>query len=912
MGGRKMTDKKDIVIQRSIRYTEPTEKGIFAQGAKYWVKVTDDIEEPGRGCVHCSTCVESCTHNVSNPSSGHGVFTMEERYFDDGGHRVSRDDADEISLVEKILWINPDECCNCKRCVKMCPQRAIKVYDNPDYHDIGVTLTGHEQINNIISRAGGKSTISSAHLGRGQSKMYTDWLIDAAEILSPTRDHMNEYAGQMRDMTLGKRAARFKVDTPIFDVHQSYGSNSHEAILARMMACVKLGRPFFTGEGFVHPDMMAAAGHCILQFGSGGFGPWVELDKFAGISMKYGQDAKKGKGGRLQDKKNDYEIALLRCVEALRHLSSPNPQHLQYSIEELPMRVESLRALLGDDKLIGADVYGTAWNFAEICVAIAKAGFDYITVKAGDGSTGAAHLVDLQNRGLNIIYLTHMADMALRAEGLREHVSIIAEGGVMDSFHAMLAMLAGADFVGMGMRTLHVLGCTLCQRCHTGQCAWGITSRPYGHRIDPATASDNIVRMIKTFHDDMEGMAAGLGMSNHADVIGARRFRYHGSDPLLFETFGRGEYPKQVPHVQVKERDKKIFKSREATYTENKEAFEKILSAIDGDSLKIDVGFDKIESMHLNHIMKEAVDRGVKKFFLDNVMGQRTLGTGIHCEEITVRGLVGNHSFAFLRDVKVNVIPNHSTITTVPANAQVGVANTSNPAEINIAGDVSDLFAAYSVSGTFRVAKSGGVRNLLLMKAGLPEEWKNLNVDRFQDAPKDEILKELVKKYQQRRAKRALANWQDFLKQFEPKLMKRKAPVAVYGLGHEKGMGDYFMEYAQGGIGIILNIVNRMDPIGYYVCSGMTAGAAYIRGRVTDSQLGKGVRKIEYLTPDDKEFLAGHIKDFIAQFKDVEIDKAYNASLNEFAKNFEANPEQILADFCKIIPISSLSAKSNE
>ncbi len=123
--------------------------------------------------------------------------------------------------------------------------------------------------------------------------MYTDWLIDAAEILSPTRDHNNEYAGQMRDMYLGKRVARLKVNTPIFDVHQSYGSNSHEAILARMMACVKLGRPFFTGEGFVHPDMMAAASHCILQFGSGGFGPWVELDKFAGVSMKYGQDAKK-------------------------------------------------------------------------------------------------------------------------------------------------------------------------------------------------------------------------------------------------------------------------------------------------------------------------------------------------------------------------------------------------------------------------------------------------------------------------------------------------------------------------------------------------------------------------------------------------------------------------------------------
>jgi len=28
---------------------------------------------------------------------------------------------------------------------------------------------------------------------------------------------------------------------------------------------------------------MCAAQHCIVQFGSGGYGPWVELDKFAGF-----------------------------------------------------------------------------------------------------------------------------------------------------------------------------------------------------------------------------------------------------------------------------------------------------------------------------------------------------------------------------------------------------------------------------------------------------------------------------------------------------------------------------------------------------------------------------------------------------------------------------------------------------
>jgi glutamate synthase domain-containing protein 2/NAD-dependent dihydropyrimidine dehydrogenase PreA subunit len=902
--GMKLNNNIELRIKRSIRYTEPTETGIYANGAKYWVKVTSEEEEPGRGCVHCSRCVQACTHNLKNPDSPSGVFSMETVYYDFDGNRVLPDEGDKIALVEKILWINPDECCNCKRCVKMCPQRAIKVFKNPDYHDIGVALSNSEVINNCLNRANEKSTVSSAHLGRAESKLNTDWIIDAAEILSPQRDHLHEYAGRLDNIHLGKRKARYLCNSPIFDVHMSYGSNSHEAFLSRLMASIKLGRPFFTGEGYVHPDMMAASRHCILQFGSGGYGPWLELDKFAGISMKYGQDAKKGKGGHLQSKKNDLEIALLRCVEALRNLTAPNPQHLQYSIEELPMRVESLRALLGEEKLIGADVYGTAWNFPEIAVALAKAGFDYITIKAGDGSTGAAHLVDLQNRGLNVVYLTHIADLALRKEGLRENISIISEGGVLDSFHAFLVLLAGADFVGMGMRTLHPLGCTLCQRCHTGQCAWGITSRKYGSRIDPEMGSNYIVSMVKSFIKDMEGLAAGLGMSNHSDVVGSRRFRYHGSDPLLFETFGKHEIDKQIPDAAIKERQHKIFKTFEQRIYENREFFENTLKNINGDSLTIDVGVDKIDSMALNLLMKEAVKRGVKKFFIDNVVGQRTIGTGVKCDEITVRGLVGNHSFAFVDNVKINVIPNHTFKTSIPANTHVGVANTSNPKEINIAGHVSDLFAAYAVSGTFRVAKSGGVRNLLLMKAGVPEEWRKLNLDRYQNFTDEEILRELRFKYQKRRAYLDKLGWNKFIKTFEEKLNKRKPPVAIYGLGEEKGMGDYFMEYAQGGIGIVLNVVNHEYPMGYYICSGMTAGAAYIRGRIREEQLGVGVKKIDYLTDEDKSFLKKEIKDFLDLFLFIDIDKSYNRKLQIFGELFEKDPEYILSEFCKIIPVN--------
>lgn len=900
-----LNNKLEITVKRSIKYVEPDETGIYAQGAKYWVKVTSEEEEPGRGCVHCATCVDACTHNLKNPESGYGVFRMEIVHYDKDGNRVSIDSSDMIDRIEKILWINPDECCNCKRCVKMCPQRAIKVYKNVDYHDIGVNLSNHEVINNCLTRAKGGSTLGSAHLGRSFSKLSEDWLIDSAEILSPQRDHLHEFAGNLDNIFLGKRKAKFLCHSPIFDCHMSYGSNSHEAFLARLMASIKLGRPFFTGEGYIHPDMMSAAKYCILQFGSGGYGPWVELDKFAGISMKYGQDAKKGKGGRLQARKNDLEIALLRCVEALRNLTAPNPQHLQYSIEELPMRVESLRALLGDDKLIGADVYGTAWNFPEIVVALAKAGFDYITIKAGDGSTGAAHIVDLQNRGLNVVYLTHIADIALRKEGLREYVSIISEGGVLDSFQAFLVLMAGADFVGMGMRTLHPLGCTLCQRCHTGQCAWGITSRKFGNRIDPEVGSEYIVNMVKSFIKDMEGFAAGLGMSTHSDVVGSRRFRYHGSDPLLFETFGKGEIDKQVPNVKMGEANHKIFKTLDEIRADNREFFDKHLSKINGDSLTIDVGIDQIDSIGLNTLMKDASKLGVKKFFLDNVVGQRIIGTGVKADEIIVRGLVGNHSFAFLNGTKVTVIPNHSFKTSIPANVQAGVANTSNPSEINVAGSVGDLFASYSVSGKFRVAKSGGVRNLLLIKAGLPDGWKNMDFSDIQDLSKDEVLDNLRINYQNRAGLLKKLGWNQFIKTFDEKLKKRTPPVAIYGLESGKGIGDYFMEYAQGGIGIVLNIPDLKYPMGYYVCSGMTAGAAFIRGNLEDSQLGVGVKKLDYIPVEDEAFIVKEISDFIAIFEKIDIDKEYNEMLKDFKDRFYKDKDLILEGFKKVIPLSN-------
>jgi glutamate synthase domain-containing protein 2 len=151
-------------------------------------------------------------------------------------------------------------------------------------------------------------------------------------------------------------------------------------------------------------------------------------------------------------------------------------------------------------------------------------------------------LTDLQNKGLDVMYFGKVANDALIREGLREEITLIGEGNFTSPKAAMLGLMVGFDFVSTGSRHLIPLGCTMCKRCHTGQCAWGITSRPNGERIDPEEGADRIVTMMQSWLKGMEGLAAGLGFTTHEDAVGSRKFRYHGTDPLLYDLFGKEKF----------------------------------------------------------------------------------------------------------------------------------------------------------------------------------------------------------------------------------------------------------------------------------------------------------------------------------------------------------------------------------
>jgi hypothetical protein len=86
----------------------------------------------------------------------------------------------------------------------------------------------------------------------------------------------------------------------------------------------------------------------------------------------------------------------------------------------------------------------------------------------------------------------------------------------------------------------------------------------------------------------------------------------------------------------------------------------------------------------------------------------------------------------------------------------------------------------------------------------------------------------------------------------------------------------------------------------------MTAGAAYIRGAIKEEQLGVGVKKIDYISEEDKVFLTKEINDFLNVFLPIDIDEVYNKKLRAFEKLFEKDRDYVFSTFCKIIPITDI------
>ncbi|MBN2168749.1 MAG: hypothetical protein JW738_05850 [Actinobacteria bacterium] len=109
------------------------------------------------------------------------------------------------------------------------------------------------------------------------------------------------------------------------------------------------------------------------------------------------------------------------------------------------------------------------------------------------------------------------------------------------------------------------------------------------------------------------------------------------------------------------------------------------------------------------------------------------------------------------------------------------------------------------------------------------------------------------------------------------KSYKKQVPVIVAG----GRAGDFFGEYMAGGILVLLGLGEDDRPIaGSYLGTGMHGGAIYIRGSVSESQLGREVRVFD-LEEEDMDLITSLLEEFEA---DTGINTSGEIKLAEFMK----------------------------
>jgi len=466
------------------------------------------VERDDSRCIRCEVCVNQCTFDV---------------------HSYDAED-DELKSRE-------ENCVGCHRCVVFCPTDALTIRENPlDYRE---NYNWRPEVIEDIIKQSETGGVLLTGMGNDKSyRIYWDHLVlNASQVTNPSIDPLREpmelttYLGQKPDRVefgpLGlktKLAPQVKLEVPVMFSAMSYGAvslNVHES-LAR--AATEMGTLWNTGEGGLHPKLYKYGDNTIVQVASGRFGVHPEyLDIAKVVEIKIGQGAKPGIGGHLPGEKVSAEVSSTRMIPKGTDALSPAPQHDIYSIEDLAQLVYALKEATNYTKPVAVKI-AAVHNSAAIASGMVRAGADIIVLDGLRGSTGAAPKIIRDNVGIPIELALASVDDRLRQEGIRNQASVVIAGGIRNSGDVAKAIALGADAIYIGTAALVALGCTICQQCHTGKCAWGIcTTDPWlTKRVNPDIGARRLSNLLRGWSLELKDILGGMGINALESLRGNR------------------------------------------------------------------------------------------------------------------------------------------------------------------------------------------------------------------------------------------------------------------------------------------------------------------------------------------------------------------------------------------------------
>jgi glutamate synthase domain-containing protein 2 len=469
------------------------------------------IDRDDERCIRCQACVRMCSNDVH-----------------------------AYDPKEDIIASDATKCVGCHFCEAICPTSSLTIQRNLSQYRENVNWTS-EAINDVKNQAGSGGVILT---GMGCDKPHTlFWdkiVLNASQVTNPSIDPLREpmelktFVGQKPDrieidssgeLELSTEVSpQLELETPIMFSAMSYGSISYNACLALARAASDFGTFWNTGEGGLHRDFHMYGPHTIVQVASGRFGVTREyLNAGAAIEIKIGQGAKPGIGGHLPGEKVTDPISETRMIPAGTDALSPAPHHDIYSIEDLRQLIYALKEATRYKKPVGVKI-AAVHNVAPISSGIVRAGADFLVIDGIRGGTGAAPKVIRDNVGIPIEIATAVVDSRLREEGIRNRASLIAAGGFRKSSDVVKAIALGADAVYIATSALVAMGCTVCQKCYTGKCNWGIaTQDPYlTKRLNPEIATRRLKNLLRAWSLEIKEMMGGMGINAIESLRGNR------------------------------------------------------------------------------------------------------------------------------------------------------------------------------------------------------------------------------------------------------------------------------------------------------------------------------------------------------------------------------------------------------
>lgn len=320
---------------------------------------------------------------------------------------------------------------------------------------------------------------------------------------------------------------------PFYGGGMSYGSVSENVMLARAMAAARAGTLTCTGEGGYPTSLVPYRDSVITQVATGLFGVEERTIQYAPVvEFKYAQGAKPGLGGHLLGSKSTTAVSKMRGSVPWVSLFSPFPFHSVYSVEDHKKHVDWI-ATVNPEALISVKV-STPADVDMVAIGSYYAGAHVVHLDGSFGGTGAAPEIAKKNIAMPIELAIPKVHKHLVREEIREHVVLIASGGIRTAHDVAKAIALGADGAVLATSELVAMGCTRCSNCERGRgCPFGLTTTDpeLQEWVRPEWGAERLGNLYRAFADQLRELLRGLGLASVRQLRGRTDLlRYVGEE----------------------------------------------------------------------------------------------------------------------------------------------------------------------------------------------------------------------------------------------------------------------------------------------------------------------------------------------------------------------------------------------